>query len=444
MKGVPSVIHKKLLIMFLPSLLRPIQSLRSCKATSTMTSPAFLLARRRIFHYSTSCRFMRRSEFRFPWSTNNSNGSRIDAFRNSSRGIGSPSTVGISAVFVVASAAAAIASTAGTTSGIALCASHEAASSCESDCETNNNVFPDTVLSYDTYGGVTMDVNKLFDIENGSKLLDRSEAFEETLENSLLLWKRQGKRGVWLHIPTSCSHIVPICAKFGFEFQYAKNGLLVMTKWLPEDSGSRLPHGPTHQVGIGAVILHPVTHKMLVVQEKHGPAAARKLWKMPTGLTDPGEDIVDAAVREAKEETGLDVEFDRIICMRQAHGGIFDQSDMFFVCLLHLSQQHKEKLQRGIEIPLIPQEEEIAKIKWMSMDEFAAQDVWQNSPLYKEMNDAMIRVANSVLRESKTSKGTNCLDAEVDDGGQGQCGFVAKNLPIGFMRGSQTVYLSRL
>ena len=34
---------------------------------------------------------------------------------------------------------------------------------------------------------------------------------------------------------------------------------------------------------------------------------------MLTGLTDPREDIVDAAVREVKEaETGLDSEFDRI------------------------------------------------------------------------------------------------------------------------------------
>ena len=44
-------------------------------------------------------------------------------------------------------------------------------------------------------------------------------------------------------------------------------------KWLPEDSESRLPHGPTHQVGIGAIITHPLTGKMLVVQEKSGPAA---------------------------------------------------------------------------------------------------------------------------------------------------------------------------
>lgn len=333
------------------------------------------------------------------------------------------------ASFIAASAAGA---------SVALCAAsceHEA-SSCEGKLET----FPESVSSYDTYGGVTIDVKKLCEL--GEEWTD-GERFESILERSLEMWKQQGTKGVWLNIPTSCSHVVPICVKFGFEFQYAKSGLLVMTQWLPEDSLSRLPHGPTHQVGIGAVILHPTTHKMLVVQEKSGPAAAKKLWKIPTGLTDPGEDIVDAAIREAKEETGLDVEFDRIICMRQAHGGIFNQSDMFFVCLLHLSPNYKKLLEQGKEVPLEPQEEEISEIKWMSMDDFASQDLWQSSPLYAEMNAAMIRVANSVIRETEGTKEEN--NGNCSDGMDvGQCGFVAKHLPVGFRRGSQTIYLSRL
>jgi len=75
---------------------------------------------------------------------------------------------------------------------------------------------------------------------------------------------------------------------------------------------SRLPDGPTHQIGIGALVIHPVSGKMLAVRERSGPAARAKLWKMPTGLTDPGEDIAAAAVRELKEETGLDCVFDRM------------------------------------------------------------------------------------------------------------------------------------
>jgi hypothetical protein len=63
------------------------------------------------------------------------------------------------------------------------------------------------------------------------------------------------------------------CTNLGFDFQFAEKGQLVLTKWLPTDGESRLPNGPTHQVGIGGLIFHPVTGKMLVVQEKSGPAA---------------------------------------------------------------------------------------------------------------------------------------------------------------------------
>lgn len=240
------------------------------------------------------------------------------------------------------------------------------------------------------------------------------------------------------------SSIVPLCIEMGFDFQYAKSGMLVMTNWLPEETESRLPHGPTHQVGIGAIILHPTSGKMLVVQEKTGPAAKRKLWKMPTGLTDPGEDIIDAAVREAKEETGLDVKFDRIICLRQAHGGIFNQSDMFVVCLLKLDPKYEEALKDGKEVPLVPQEEEIAMIDWMDLKDFCDQDLWQGSPLYGEMNNAIVRAASQSMGELKQDK--SIVDSALGDKKQdnSDCGFIAKKLPVGFRPGSNTIYLSRL
>jgi len=49
--------------------------------------------------------------------------------------------------------------------------------------------------------------------------------------------------------------------------------MLILKQWLP-DTPSRLPLGPTHQVGVGALILDD-EGKMLVVQEKSGPAAGK-------------------------------------------------------------------------------------------------------------------------------------------------------------------------
>lgn len=104
---------------------------------------------------------------------------------------------------------------------------------------------------------------------------------------------------------------------------------------------------------------------------------------MPTGLTDPGEDIAAAAIRELKEETGLDVEFDKIICFRQAHGGLFNRSDMFFVCLCKLAPKYETLVKQGGEIELLPQEEEILCADWIDMEDYAVQGVWSQSPLYK-------------------------------------------------------------
>ncbi len=254
--------------------------------------------------------FVRSSSSSSSMFSSNSRSSKV--FLQSSEGTGGNSSGSGNSTMLSASTMATI-SVAG---GAAVLADNEQsdATLCDegSDSNSNSDIFPEESLKHDTYGGITINVDAL-----ESSSLDEHK-FVTTLKNSLQQWKQNGRRGIWINIPTKYSSIVPICTEMGFEFQYAKKGLLVMTQWLPENEESRLPHGPTHQVGIGAVILHPITGKMLVVQEKTGPAAKRKLWKMPTGLTDPGEDVVDAAIREAKEEVGLDVEFDRIICMRQA------------------------------------------------------------------------------------------------------------------------------
>lgn len=138
--------------------------------------------------------------------------------------------------------------------------------------------FPESSLRLDTYNGVTLDVSKL-----PPSSCEDAAAFDAHLTKALRIWAAEEKRGIWIRIPTAQSHLIPAITSQGFDFQHAAPGEAVLTKWLPKHSESRLPHGPTHQVGIGALVLHPLTGKMLVVQERTGPAAARKLWKMPTG-----------------------------------------------------------------------------------------------------------------------------------------------------------------
>ena len=131
--------------------------------------------------------------------------------------------------------------------------------------------FPESSLKHDTYNGITLDVTKV-------EVADAS-TFGQLLSNALNIWSSEGRRGIWIRVPTSHAHLIGSATKLGFDFQHAERGTCVLTKWLP-NSESRLPNGPSHQVGVGVLVLHPITGKMLVVQERTGPAAARKLWKV--------------------------------------------------------------------------------------------------------------------------------------------------------------------
>jgi len=57
-------------------------------------------------------------------------------------------------------------------------------------------------------------------------------------------------------------------------------------------------------VGVGAVIVHE--GRVLLVQRGTEPALGR--WSIPGGLIEVGEALVEAVVREVREETGLEVE----------------------------------------------------------------------------------------------------------------------------------------
>jgi len=69
-------------------------------------------------------------------------------------------------------------------------------------------------------------------------------------------------------------------------------------------------------VGVGAIIIEDA--RVVLVKRAHPPLQAE--WSIPGGVLEVGELVRDAAVREAREETGLTVEpgellgvFDRVL-----------------------------------------------------------------------------------------------------------------------------------
>uniref|UniRef100_A0A8C6RKA4 Nucleoside diphosphate-linked moiety X motif 6 n=1 Tax=Nannospalax galili TaxID=1026970 RepID=A0A8C6RKA4_NANGA len=132
--------------------------------------------------------------------------------------------------------------------------------------------------------------------------------FSSTFPTAVQQWRR----AVWLHIPILQSHHISPAASLGFCFHHTESNSSTLTLWLGEGP-SRLPGYATHQVGVVGGVFDESTRKVLVVQDQN------EMWTFPGGLSEPGEDTGDTAVREVFEETGVKSEF-RSVLIKHVRG----------------------------------------------------------------------------------------------------------------------------
>ncbi|KAJ7946449.1 Nudix hydrolase [Quillaja saponaria] len=216
----------------------------------------------------------------------------------------------------------------------------------------------------DDHGGVIVEMDQHME----------STAFVSILRASIFHWRQLGKRGVWIKLPIHLVNLVEAAVKEGFWYHHAEPKYLILVYWIPEGANT-LPANATHRVGIGAFVMND-KREVLVVQEKSGKFQGTGIWKFPTGVVDQGEDICGAAVREVKEETGIDSEFVEVLAFRQSHHTFFDKSDLFFVCML-----------RPLSFDIRKQELEIEAAEWMPFEEYTAQPFVQQLDLLKYMTN---------------------------------------------------------
>ncbi|CAJ2663998.1 unnamed protein product [Trifolium pratense] len=194
----------------------------------------------------------------------------------------------------------------------------------------------------DEYGGVLIDPNRL---------PHNTYAFASMLCLSLSHWKKKGKKGVWLKLPLEQSDLVPIAVKEGFQYHHAEPGYVMLTYWIP-DGPCMLPANASHQVGIGGFVIND---------------------------NNEAEEIYTGAVREVKEETGIDTEFIEIIAFRHVHNVAFEKSDLFFICML-----------RPLSSKITVDDLEIEAAKWMPLVEFVEQPLIQEDSMFKKIVDIFI------------------------------------------------------
>lgn len=128
-------------------------------------------------------------------------------------------------------------------------------------------------------------------------------------------------------------------------------------------------------LGVCAIIVNE-EQKWLVVKKTY--SGLKGVWSLPAGFVQEGETIDMAAVREAKEETGIDIMIEGLVGFRSGviRGEISDNMAMLLARPLNGAQ------------PVVVQEREIEVAEWLSPEELLARD--DTSKLLHEISEGFV------------------------------------------------------
>ena len=113
-------------------------------------------------------------------------------------------------------------------------------------------------------------------------------------------------------------------------------------------------------LGVAAAVV--ADHKLLIVQEKNGIHAGK--WGLPKGYVDEAELPEHAAIRELKEETGLNGEILRILGIRTRVKT--DKTAVFICYLVEVTDYKTARCEKEISDIKWVKSTQIDEINWLS------------------------------------------------------------------------------
>lgn len=168
----------------------------------------------------------------------------------------------------------------------------------------------------DIYNGIT--------INNFHKNKEK-EKFEENINNFITELEKDKRNLLWIHLDIKDSKYISFLTSNDFKYHTCHENSILLVKRLIKDS--IIPTASNHTLGVGVIVIND-KNEILLIKERYSNIG----FKLPGGHIDDGELIQSAVIREVKEETGIDVEFESIMNIGHFYPHQFDKSNMYILC----------------------------------------------------------------------------------------------------------------
>ena len=138
-------------------------------------------------------------------------------------------------------------------------------------------------------------------------------------------------------------------------------------------------------VGIGVVIVHE--EKIVLIKRSNEPARGK--WTIPGGLVELGEPIENAVIREALEETCLEVENPRLVdVVGQVDHDADDRVKYHYVIIDYLEHVRSGNISAASDA---------AELRWVPFDEVEKYDLTASFRLFFRRNREKLANDSSYL-----------------------------------------------